>query len=88
MGRVFENLSSCTNVEKREGEKASSFAIFSIANVLAFVRWIASPFATRILLDLSVGAKLSRRELYLSSRDFLSAVSCTILTRWVIYSQL
>ena len=81
MGRVFENLSSCTNVEKREGEKASSFAIFSIANVLAFVRWIASPFATRILLNLSVGAKLS-------SRDFLSAVSCTILTRWVIYSQL
>jgi hypothetical protein len=53
-----EKLSSCTNAVVCGGEKASSFAFFSNANVLAFVRWIASPFAPLVLWDLSVVAKL------------------------------
>ena len=32
-----------------EGKKASSFAIFSIANVLAFVRVLATDFANLVL---------------------------------------
>jgi hypothetical protein len=55
-----EQQSSCPNAAIRGGKKASSFAFFSNANALAFVQWIATPFATRVLLDLSVGAKLSK----------------------------
>jgi hypothetical protein len=43
--KVFKSLSSCTKLSKREGKKASSFAIFGlrvgfarIANVLGLVR--------------------------------------------------
>ncbi len=40
------------------GEKASSFAIFSIANVLAFVRWLGIHYATFVLSNLTACATL------------------------------
>jgi len=61
----FFILSSYTNDGVCEREKASSFAIFGlcvgyvrIANVLAFLRWLDTTFATFVLWDLSVVAKL------------------------------
>ena len=38
-------------MSEREGKKASSFAIFSIANVLDFVRGLAMSLATDVLCD-------------------------------------
>ena len=49
-----EKLSSCTNAVVCGGEKASSFAFFSNANVLAFVRGLAMSLATDVLCDSSV----------------------------------
>ena len=50
-----EKLSIYTNAAMCGGENASSFAIFSIANVLAFVRQIGRHYATFILFNLVVG---------------------------------
>ena len=46
-----EKLSSCTDAVACGGGKASSFAIFSIANVLDFVRGLAMSLATDVLCD-------------------------------------
>ena len=52
----FSTFSSWQNVTKRGARKASSFAIFGlrvafarIANVLAFVRWRVTNFASSLL---------------------------------------
>ena len=49
----------------REGKKASSFAIFSIANVLAFVRLLATICANLVLYYPAVVANVSSQEIYL-----------------------
>ena len=50
----------------REGKKASSFAIFSIANVLAFVRLLTTIFANLVIYCPAVVANVSSQEIYLS----------------------
>jgi len=45
-----EKLSSYTNAVVCGGGKASSFAIFSIANVLDFVRGLAMTLATDVFM--------------------------------------
>ena len=50
----------------REGKKASSFAIFSIANVLAFVRLLATIYANLVIYCSAVVANVSSQEIYLS----------------------
>jgi hypothetical protein len=55
-------LSIYTNAGVCEGKKASSFAFFSIANVLAFLRWLGTISAYSVLSNLIVCAKLTGRE--------------------------
>ena len=50
----------------REGKKASSFAIFSIANVLAFAWLLATIFASLVSYYPAVVANVSSQEIYLS----------------------
>ena len=72
-------LPSYTNVGVCEGKKVSSFAIFSIANVLAFLRWLDINHAYFVLSNLIISAKMSGREEKLSNRDLLCTKVVTTL---------
>ena len=63
----------------REGKKASSFAIFSIANVLAFVRLLATIFANLVIYCPAVVANVSSQEIYLSELHATSPKQVTTL---------
>ena len=79
-GGGFKTFQVAEMYPRGREKRQALLQFFSIANVLAFVWWLGTNYATVVLSNLSVGAKLPRRELSLSNRDLLSAVAVTIFT--------